>query len=194
MKKSLGATIHAMPSPVWVVGSYGNKGEPNIMTAAWGGICCSSPPCIAVSLQKSRLTYANILEHKAFTISIPSKQYAMEADYIGIVSGKNTDKFSMTGLTPVKSNVVDAPYVKEFPIVIECTLLHIVEIGLHTQFIGQIIDVKADEEVLGEKGVPAIDKVDPIICSASDRTYYSLGQYLGQAYALGLKLSKEKIS
>ncbi|HZK56653.1 MAG TPA: flavin reductase family protein [Desulfosporosinus sp.] len=194
MKKSLGATIHAMPSPVWVVGSYGNKGEPNMMTVAWVGICCSSPPCIAVSLQKSRLTYANILEHKAFTISIPSKQYAMEADYIGIVSGKNTDKFSVTGLTPVKSNIVDAPYVKEFPIVIECTLLNTVDIGLHTQFIGEIVDVKADEEVLGEKGVPAIDKVDPIICSASDRTYYALGEYLGQAYALGLKLSEEKIS
>jgi len=194
MKKSLGATIHAMPSPVWVVGSYGNKGEANMMTAAWGGICCSSPPCIAISLQKSRLTYANILEHNAFTISIPSQGYAMEADYIGIVSGKNTDKFSVTGLTPVKSDVVNAPYVKEFPIVIECTLLHMLDIGLHTQFIGQIVDVKADEEVLGEKGVPAMDKVNPIICCASDRMYYALGEYLGRAYTLGLKLSEVKNS
>lgn len=190
MKKSLGAAIHAMPAPVWVVGSYGKNGEPNIMTAAWGGVCCSSPPCVAVSLRKSRLTYDNILENKSFTINIPSKQYAVEADYVGNVSGKNSDKFTVTGLTPVKGDIVNAPYVKEFPLVIECTLLQVVDIGVHTQFIGEIVDVKVDEEVLGEKGVIEIDRVNPIILNASSGKYYTHGEYLGQAHDLGMKLKK----
>ncbi|HEY3423923.1 MAG TPA: flavin reductase family protein, partial [Negativicutes bacterium] len=120
MKKSLGAHTFAMPSPVWVVGTYGENGEPNIMTAAWGSICCSVPPCVAVSLQKVRASYDNILKHKAFTISVPSQEHLVEADYVGIDSGKKVDKFSTTKLTPVRSELVNAPYVQEFPLVLEC--------------------------------------------------------------------------
>ena len=190
MKKSLGAKALALPSPVWVIGSYDANGRPNIMVAAWGGICSTEPPCIAISLQKSRLTYTNIMECKAFTINIPSKQHLTQTDYLGIVSGKNADKFSLTGLTPVSSQVVNAPYVKEFSLVLECKLLHTMEIGLHTQFIGQIMDVKADEDVLGDTGLPIAGKVNPLISSASDRAYYALGEYLGQAYSVGSTLLK----
>lgn len=70
-----------------------------------------------------------------------------------MVSGKTADKFAAAGLTPVKSEVVDAPYIREFPLIAECRLLHTVEIGLHTQFIGEIMDIKADESVLNEKGI-----------------------------------------
>src|SRR6266511_2691051 len=101
MKKSLGARTLALPTPVWVVGTYGENGEPNIMTAAWGGICCSSPPSVGISLQKPRASYNNIVKTGAFTVSIPSQKYVVEADYAGIASGKNADKFSTTGLTPV---------------------------------------------------------------------------------------------
>ena len=81
--------------------------------AAWGGICCSSPPCLAVSLRKATYTYGNIVERKAFTISVPSESYAREADYIGTVSGRNVDKFVATKLTPVPGSFVDAPYIGE---------------------------------------------------------------------------------
>jgi flavin reductase (DIM6/NTAB) family NADH-FMN oxidoreductase RutF len=188
LKKSLGAKPLALPSPVWVVGSYGTDGQPNIMVVAWGGICSAEPPCVAISVQQSRLTYTNIMECKAFTINIPSRQHLVQTDYIGIVSGKNADKFSVAGLTPVRSQVVNAPYVQEFPVVLECKLLHTMELGLHTQFIGQILDVKADEIVLGNNGLPVTAKVNPIISSAPDRAYYALGEYLKQAYSAGLTL------
>lgn len=191
MKRSLGAMPLALPSPVWVVGSYGADGQPNIMVAAWGGICSTAPPCVGISLQRTRLTYANIIENNAFTINIPSKQYLVETDYIGIVSGINADKFSIAGLTAVKSAVVNAPYVKEFPLVLECKLLHIIELGLHTQFIGQIVDVKAEEAVLGRDGLPVTEIVDPLISSACDRAYYALGEYLEQAYSPGLALLED---
>ncbi len=188
MKKSIGAKTFAMPSPVWVIGTYGENGVANIMTAAWGGICCSEPPCVTVSLQKPRASYNNIIKHQAFTVSVPSQRHVTEVDYLGIVSGKNTDKFAVTGLTPVASEKVDAPYVQEFPLILECRLLHTVELGLHTQFIGEIVDVKADETILGETGLPVLEKVSPFTFSAPEGAYYSTGERLGKAYSLGLKL------
>ena len=187
MKKSMGAKVLAMPSPVWVVGTYGEDNTPNIMTAAWAGICCSEPPCVTVSLQKSRATYENIMKHKAFTINIPSSRQAAEADYVGIVSGKTTDKFAAARLTAVKSELVDAPYVGEFPLIIECRLLQTVELGIHTQFIGEIVDIKAEDDVLDEKGIVSLEKVLPFVFSASDRSYYHIGDQIGQAFSIGMK-------
>lgn len=191
MKKSIGAKTIIYPTPVLVVGTYDRAGKPNVMTAAWGGICCSSPPCVAVSLRKATYSYSNIVERKAFTINIPSETYVKEIDYFGIVSGKNKDKFSATGLTPVKSDLVDAPYVKEFPFALECRLLHIIEIGLHTQFIGEIVDIKADESVLGENGTLDIEKIKPILFSPESKTYYRVGQYIGKAFSIGKEIGKE---
>ena len=130
MKKSLGAKTLALPAPAWLVGTYDKEGKPNLMTAVWGGICCSQPPCVYVSLRKATYTYGNIMSRKAFTVSVPSQEYVKEVDYIGIVSGRDGDKFTKTGMTPMKSDLVDAPYVKEFPLVLECKVIHTIEIGL----------------------------------------------------------------
>jgi len=191
MKKSLGTKTLLYPTPVWVVGTYDKEGKPNVMTIAWGGICCSKPPCVAISLRKATYTYGNIVERKAFTLNIPSEVHAREADYFGSVSGKNEDKFAATGFTPMKSEIVDAPYLKEFPLILECKVIHVIEIGLHTQFIGEIFDVKADESVLSEKGVPDIEKVRPIIFSPEVRRYYKVGDYLGEAFSIGKSIRKQ---
>ena len=73
MKRSLGAKTLIFPTPTWIVGSYDKQGKPNGMTAAWGGICCSDPPCVAVSLRKATYSYGNLVERKAFTVSVPSQ-------------------------------------------------------------------------------------------------------------------------
>jgi len=124
MKKSIGAKTIVYPTPVFIVGTYDKDGKPNVMNAAWAGICCSSPPCLAISLRKATYTYGNIVEQGAFTVSIPSQDFVREADYFGIASGRTEDKFFAAGLTPVKSELVNAPYVKEFPLILECKLLH----------------------------------------------------------------------
>ncbi|MCK9172584.1 MAG: flavin reductase family protein, partial [Desulfuromonas thiophila] len=49
MKQSLGAKPIAYPTPVFLVGSYDADGRANMMNAAWGGICCSVPPCVMVA-------------------------------------------------------------------------------------------------------------------------------------------------
>lgn len=192
MKKSLGPKTIIYPTPVMVIGTYDSNGRANAMTASWGGICCSQPPCIAVSLRKATYTYDNLMEHKAFTVNIPSEDYIREADYFGTVSGKKEDKFSITGLTPVKSDLVDAPYIREFPLILECKVIHTFEIGLHTQFIGEVMDLKVEESVLGENGVPDIEKVKPVTFTPESRTYYGLGKLLGKAFSIGRKLHGDK--
>ncbi len=185
MKQSIGAKPLAFPTPTWVVGTYDMNGKPNAMTVAWGGICCSNPPCISVSLRKATYSYAGIIENKAFTISIPSEDFVRETDYFGIASGKDENKFEATCLTPVRSELVSAPYVGEFPVVLECKLLHTLEIGLHTLFVGEIIDIKVDESVFGENKNPDIEKIKPVIYDTGNRSYYSIGCNLGKAFSIG---------
>ncbi|WP_407281706.1 flavin reductase family protein [Methanolobus sp. WCC1] len=190
MKKSIGAKTLAYPTPAWLVGTYDMFGNANAMTAAWAGICCSDPPCISVSLRKATYSYANIMEKEAFTISIPSEDYVKETDYFGIASGRDEDKLEKMGLTPIKSEVVYAPFVEEFPVILECKLVQSFELGLHTQFVGEIMDVKADESVLDEKGNPDIRKIRPIIYSP-ERSYYGLGDFLGKAFSIGMEADKK---
>lgn len=185
MKKSLGAKSIVYPTPVFVVGTYDERGKPNVMTAAWGGICCSSPPCVAVALRKATHTYSNIVERKAFTINIPSERFVKEVDYFGVASGRDEDKFSKTGLTPIKSELVDAPYILEFPFLLECTLLHSIEIGLHTQFIGKILDVKVETSILNDEGTTDIEKLRPMLYAPESRTYHGVGSVLGRAFSIG---------
>ena len=181
MKTSLDPNTWAVPSPVWVVGTYDKDNKPNVMTAAWGGICNSRPPSIYVSLREATYSHGNIMDRKAYTVSIPGDEYIKEADYIGIASGKDTNKLEDTGLTAVKSDLVDAPYVEEFPLILECRVVKVEKLGLHTMFVGEIVGIKADSEALTE-GRPDLQKIRPILFSSGDRGYHSVGSRLADAF------------
>jgi len=185
MKESIGAKTLVYPTPVFVVGTYDKAGKANVMTASWGGICCSQPPCVAVSLRKATYTHGNILARKAFTISIPSESHVQQADYFGLVSGRSVDKLAATKLTPVRSNLVDAPYVMEFPLIVECKLAHVIELGLHTQFVGEVLDVKAEDSVMAKGGLLDITKVKPLAFAPDTQGYYGIGNFVGQAFSVG---------
>lgn len=191
MKKSFGTKTLIYPAPVWCVGSYDTQKRPNIMTIAWGGICCSNPPCVTISLREATYTYGNIMERRAYTLNVPSEEYAAEADYFGIVSGRAQDKFNQTGLTPIRSKLVDAPYVEEFPMILECEVIHHYKLGLHTHFVGEIKDVKVEDGYMGSHGKPDIEKIRPIIFSSETHTYHGVGSLIGKAFNIGktLKLS-----
>jgi flavin reductase (DIM6/NTAB) family NADH-FMN oxidoreductase RutF len=122
------------------------------------------------------------MHSRAFTVNIPSSEYVKEDDYAGIATGKHTDKFKDTGLTPVKSQRVNAPIVKEFPYALECKLIKTIELGLHTQFIGKILGIEANEEIL-TNGDPDIEKVKPIIyATGANRAYYTISPKLTDAF------------
>jgi len=185
MKKSIGAKAVLFPTPVLVVATYDVNGKPNAMTAAWGGICCSDPPCVTVSLRKATYTYSNLIEKKAYTINIPGKGLVKEADYFGIVSGRDEDKFAATGLTPIKGDHVDAPYIKEFPVSLECKIVHVADLGLHTMFVGEVIDAKVDINLLDNDRQPMIEQVLPLVFATNSRNYYTVGEEIGKAFSIG---------
>ena len=188
-KMSLGAKTVIIPTPVWVIGTYDKEGKPNMMTSSWVGICSSKPASVMTCLREATYSFGNIQERKAFTVNIPSESLAEEAAYVGRVSGRDTDKFTKTALTPVKSALVDAPYIREFPLVIECRLKQTVDLGSHTMFIGEILDVKADRSVLSESGVPDIEKLKPFVYAPGSSKFYGIGPSLGDVSGL----SKEKM-
>lgn len=185
-KKELKPATILHPHPVLLVGTYDPEEKPNIMNAAWGGICCSSPPCIAVSLREATLTYHNIFHSKSFTVGIPSRDHVEIADYVGMVSGRKRDKFKDTGLTPVKSEKVHAPLAKELPFSLECKLFQHHKLGLHTIFIGEIVGILADEDILGSRGLPDIEKTQAILWGGmGNNHYFAVGEKLAGAFSAG---------
>ena len=136
MKKSRYAT------PVFIIGTYDKKGKPNAVNAILGEMSCSDPQHISISIKETTCTHKNILNKEAFTVNIPSQTYIGETGNLRIECGKNEHKFTATGLTPVKSKLVDAPYIKEFPLALECKLVNAIERGLCTSFTGEVLDAK----------------------------------------------------
>ena len=190
MKKSLGAKPIVYPTPVFLVGSYDAEGVANVMNAAWGGLCSSEPASVAVSIRQQRHTFNNILLQQAFTINIPQSHQATAADFFGIASGWDGDKIAQSGLTVERAEHVNAPILCECPLVLECRLLTTHDLGAHTQFVGEIVDVKVEEDCLDESGQPDIKKVDPLLFAPGNRAYFSVGEIVAQAFSVGLALKK----
>lgn len=185
MKKSLGAQTFAMPAPVWLLASYDEALQPDMMPVSWGGICASEPPALAVSIKKTRQSYENIHRRKAFTINVPSQKQLLAVDFAGLVSGREEDKFDRVSFTAERGEFVDAPGIVECPLTIECRLLWEIELGSHIQLIGEILETAADDAILDEQGIPQMKAVDPILSSPAERAYYALGNYLEPAYLPG---------
>ena len=188
MKTSIGPHPIIQPNPVLVVGSYDKDYVPNLMTVAWGSICCSVPPCVAISPAHRTKTYENITLKQAFTVSVPTESLVREADYVGIYKGKRENKLESLNLTPIHSEIVDAPYADEFPLVLECKVIQSHQIGEHIQqFIGEIVDIKADPNILGDDNLPDIAKVQPIVYDDVGRNYFKTGDWLAKAFSIGRK-------
>ncbi len=186
IKHSLGVRPLVSPAPSFLIGSYDADDMPNIMTAAWAGICCSKPLSIAVAIRPERWSHSAIMARKAFTVNHAPVSLMAEADFAGMASGRDGDKFARANLTPVRAEKVDAPYVDECPVILECTLVMTVELGAHTLMIGEIEDVKADADCLDPTGkFPDISKVDALIYDPGSQGYYRVGECVGKAFAAG---------
>lgn len=174
-KLSLGVRNMIFPEPAMVIGSYDSLGKPNIMTAAWFGVANSRPFKVAVSLRPATYSYHCIMASQAFTVNVPDASLISYVRFAGKYSGKDMNKFDETGLTAIRSEYVNAPYIEEFPIVLECKLTEYHDLGSHRQFIGEVVDTKIDERLLDEEGKVNMDLFDPVI--------YGQGKYYS-----GLKL------
>jgi flavin reductase (DIM6/NTAB) family NADH-FMN oxidoreductase RutF len=191
MKLKLGASPVVFPLPAILVATYGDDGTPNAMTAAWAASCCHDPPCVGVAVRDKRLTYANIVARQAFTINVPSAGLAREVDYLGIVSGKRQpDKLARIGLQTERCPTADAPLISSCPIAVECRLYEQLRLGTHTWFVGRVIDVHVDAELVGEDGTIDVAALDPLAYATSAGQYHRLGEAIGRAYSIGKALKQ----
>ena len=192
-KQSLGPQPLLYPEPALLIASYAEDGKPNVMTAAWGGICSSDPLSLTVSIRSAPYSHGAIQARRAFTVNIASEEMMVGMDFAGIVSGRKYDKFAATGWTAIKAEKVDAPYIDESPVVLECRLSQTVQVGIHTMFIAEILDVKANTSCLDATGkYPEMEKVKPIVFDSGSKNYYGLGKLLGRGFSCGKELIEKE--
>ena len=185
MRKNFGAKAMCYPMPVFIIGTYNADGTPNAMNAAWGGI--SEETEITICVDASHKIAENLLTRKAFTVSMATAKYLAACDYVGIVSGnKEPEKFSKAGFHATKSPFVDAPLIDELPMALECEVLSYDEETC--RLVGRIVNVSADESVLGENGKVDVTKLRPITYDSMNHHYLVLGEKVGQAFHDGLAL------
>ena len=185
MRKNFGAKPYMYPQPVLIIATYGKEGNPDAMNAAWGGI--SESDQISMCLSAGHKTTKNILERKAFTVSMADAAHVTEADYLGVVSGNDvTDKLEKAGLHTTKSSFVDAPLIDEFPMALECELVSYDEESC--RMVGKIVNVCAEESVLDESGKISPAKLRPITFDPVNNDYLVLGEKVGNAFQDGMKL------
>ena len=185
MRKNFGAKPLLYPQPVFIIASYDENGVPNAMNAAWGGI--SEEKEITICVSADHKTMKNILARGAFTVSMADADHVVECDYVGLVSGsKVPDKVERAGFHTVKSEFVDAPIIEELPMAVECRMISYDEESC--RLVGEIVNVCADERVLGENGKVDPAKLRPITFDPMNHAYLVLGEKVGNAFSDGLKL------
>ena len=165
-KREIESKVLFFPNPIVLVTSQGLESKPNIITIAWTGVVNSKPPMIGIAIQPLRYSHGLIRQSGEFGVNIPNRDLLRAIDYCGLASGRNTDKFAATGLTPVLARKIRVPLIKECPVNLECVLRHFITLGMHDLFIGEIVNIQVDERVLDDKGNLDSSLLNPV-------TYFS---------------------
>ena len=185
MRKNFGAKPLLYPQPVFIIAAYDENGVPNAMNAAWGGI--SEADEISMCIDSAHRTLKNILARGAFTVSMATAAQTVACDYVGVVSGNDVpDKFARAGFHEIRSAFVDAPMIAELPMALECRLKSYDEESC--RLVGEIVNVCAEESILGENGRIDVHRLDPITFDPVSGTYLRLGETVGKAFSAGKKL------
>ena len=190
MRKNIGVQPALFPMPVVIIAAYDKNGKVCAMNAAWAQICDMDK--IALFIDPDHKTTKNIYETKAFTVSIADVNNMAVADFFGIATGnKMEDKFERTGYHAEKSEFVNAPVITEFPVTLECEFAEEVNTPNVHAIIGKIVNVSADESVVGDKDKILPEKVNALIFDQYRSGYYSVGEKVGQAWNAGKGLMKK---
>lgn len=188
MRKNIKTTETIFPMPVLMIATYNEDGSVDVMNAAWGMML--DRDIVVLNLTETHKTVKNIKKRGAFTVSIADAKHVVEADYFGIVSGNNTkNKFENSGLTAVKSEIVDAPIVEEFPICMECEFIEYQDDEYGCGVVGKIVNVSALEEVMNGDNVD-ISLVNAIAFDPYTHGYYKVTERVGNAFKDGMQLKK----
>lgn len=187
MKKDLGPVDAVFPMPVLVVAAYDENEKVNVMNAAWGMIC--EEGYIILFIGEGKKTWLNIMQSKAFTVSLADEANVEAADFFGIASGNRiNDKFERTGYHAYKSDKVNAPIIEEFPVVMECEFVEHLKDNYVSGIVGKIVNVKANEDVLGERGRIDPQKLNALSFDPFLKWYYRTGERVAKAFNAGKDL------
>lgn len=190
MKKNIKTTEAIFPMPVLMIATYNEDGSVDVMNAAWGMMLERN--YVVLNLTETHKTVQNIKKRKAFTVSIADAKHVTEADYFGVVSANITpNKFEKSGLTAVKSNIVDAPIINEFPICIECEFVEYQDDEFGCGVVGKVVNVSADEKVFSGDQID-ISKVEAIAFDPYTHGYYKVTERVGNAFKDGFKLKNKQ--
>lgn len=165
------------PVPAVMVTAADREGKSNIITIAWTGTVCTNPPMAYISVRPERYSYGMLKETGEFVINLTTEKLVRATDYCGVKSGRDTDKWKETGLTPIPAREVNVPLIKESPVNIECRVSEIRELGSHHMFLARVVAVDVDEAYLNEQGRFELQKAAPIVYSHGE--YYGLSSLLG---------------
>ena len=165
------------PVPAVMVTAADREGKSNIITIAWTGTVCTNPPMAYISVRPERYSYGMLKETGEFVINLTTEKLVRATDYCGVKSGRDTDNWKETGLTPIPAQEVNVPLIKESPVNIECRVSEIRELGSHHMFLARVVAVDVDEAYLNEQGRFELQKAAPIVYSHGE--YYGLSSLLG---------------
>lgn len=161
--------------PVMV--SCGTMEHPNILTIAWTGIINTIPPKTYISVRPIRYSYPLIKETREFVLNLTPASLVKAADFCGVRSGKEIDKFAHCGLTPIAADEVSAPIIAECPLCMECRVTEVVPLGSHDMFLADILAVHVDEALVDEAGKLHLDRAN--LAAFAHGEYFELGKKLG---------------
>ena len=179
------------PVPAVMVSCQREGEKPNIITVAWCGTICTSPAMLYISVRPERYSYNIIKDTEEFVVNLVTDRLVKATDYCGVKSGRDVDKFAETGLTPLKSQHINAPGIDESPVNIECRVKKIEELGSHHMFIAEVVGVTVDEQYMDENGKFELSKAGLVAYSHGE--YYELGKKKGTfGYSVRKKKKGEK--
>jgi flavin reductase (DIM6/NTAB) family NADH-FMN oxidoreductase RutF len=174
------------PSLTTIVGAVVD-GRPNFLTIAHVGIMNhGQPQYLSFGINKRHHTNQGIVEHREFSVCIPGEDLVVQTDYVGLVTGRNTDKSGVFEL--FAGGLAHAPLIKACPVCMECRLARVVDFETHDVFIGEVVATHADESVLREDGNIDIARVRPLLFDMASLHYWSLGAQGAPCWSVGKEL------
>ena len=186
MKQQIEITEAIFPMPVLMVSTFNEDGSVDVMNAAWGTMVDRTK--VALNLTETHKTVENIKARKGFVVSVADAAHVTEADYFGVVSGRNEkDKFAKSGMTFTKSELVDAPIINEFPIALECEFIEYQSGETGLGVIGKVLRTSVEEDKMKD-GKVDIDSLEAITFDPYTHGYYKVSGRVGDAFKDGLKL------
>lgn len=192
MKLNLKPRSMMYPAPAVVASAYDEDGNADCCTLAFATMCSHRPPAVMIAINTTlkRKTLKSIHYSKEFTLGFPSLEHVAEIDYMGIASGYDTNKIEDVNFTYKDAEIVNAPIINEFKVSLECKVIHVAEVGSHTQITGEIVNVQADKGVLDEKNRIIPEKLNPIVFDDVTHSYYEFGDRIAKAFKVGSKFKK----